>query len=46
MIWLDEPPYVMRSTCPDCWPDCAECTLCDCCCLCETCYEERREEEW
>lgn len=44
MIWLDEPPYVMRSTCPDCWLGCTECTLDESSCLCETCPEERWEQ--
>jgi hypothetical protein len=46
VIWLDEPPYVMTNTCPDCYPGCRLCTLCDCCCACEACYEERQQEEW
>lgn len=44
IVWLDEPPYVTTNTCPDCFGDCPECTRCDCCCLCEACYDAR--EEW
>lgn len=45
VVWLDEPPYVMRNTC-DCYPDCRECTRCECCCACGDCYEERQRQEW
>lgn len=31
------PANVMRNECPGCYPDCALCTRCGCCCLCEDC---------
>jgi hypothetical protein len=43
-VWIDEPPYVIHSTCPDCYPGCPLCTLCECCCDCSDCYEYRQND--
>jgi hypothetical protein len=43
-VWLNEPPYVMQSSCPDCFVGCPLCTLCECCCDCSDCYEYRQNE--
>lgn len=40
MIWLDEPPYVMRHTCTVCPIDCPECSNADESCTCQIDHTE------